>query len=458
MRNYRTGLIYSLFSFIILGSLFLYLKPVKATGVWSSGATGGEARSEFASVVSAGKIYNWGGNIQAISNSMDIYDIATNTWSTGATGGTARWGHTAVTYNDKIYYWGGNDDYNALNSLDIYDISHNSWSTGATGGTPRLWHSAVVVDGRIYFWGGVNNALEPIDSMNIYDIAGNSWTTGNPGGTARFSHSSIAYNGNIYNWGGSDASNRLNTLDIYNIAGNSWSTGATGGTARWEFFSATLYRGKIYNWGGDDANGDLLDTMDIYDIASNSWSTGTAGGTARKNYGSAAYNGKIYYFAGEKSVGVHLLARTNTVDIYDTFEQPLPEFNNLPGSDQPVNLTEGQTVTSENYAINVLPVSDFGIQKVEFLVDGNLLCTSLTADSNGIYTCNWDTTRYHSNINIVAYDTLGHTTNLSRQTNVVLASSKNNLPSVGVNLLVILTLTIFGSTISIGLIKLFSKI
>lgn len=137
MPNYHKGLIHSLFFCIILGTLFLYLTPAKATGVWSTGKAGGEARSEFASVVYNGKFYNWGGATTTASNTMDIYDVANDSWSTGATGGTARWGNTAVTYNGKIYYWGGSDNTNVLDSIDIYDIALNSWSTGRSSNSGR---------------------------------------------------------------------------------------------------------------------------------------------------------------------------------------------------------------------------------------------------------------------------------------------------------------------------------
>ncbi len=447
MSKFFKFIYYLLIPGLILSSLCLQINSAKATGVWSTGKAGGEARSEFASVSYDGKVYNWGGAAPAPSNKMDIYDIASDSWSMGLTGGTARWGNTAVVYNGKIYYLGGNDNFGVLDTVDIYNIAANSWSTGTAGGTPRMWHSSVVYNGKIYTWGGLDGALDPLDTLDIYNIATDSWSTGLAGGTARFSHSSVAYNGNIYSWGGADGFVFLNTLDIYNIVGDSWTTGTAGGTARWEFFSASLYRGKIYNWGGDDENGYLLNTMDIYDIGSDSWSTGTAGGTARKNYGSAIYNGKIYYFAGEKllSLNPHLNTTTNTVDIYDTYEQPLPEFNNLPGSNQPINLEEGETITTDTYVIEVAPASEFGVAKVEFYVDDILICTDTQPDANGVYSCDWDTTRYHSDVKILVYDILGHTTVLTRR--VIVLSDETSLPTAlpetGTNLLPVLPLLYF---------------
>lgn len=426
-------LVLGLIVFPFLGSI----KTSKAVGVWSMGTAGGESRGEFASVSYSGKIYNWGGVAPAASNTMDIYNISTDSWSTGATGGTARWGNSAVTYNGKIYYLGGNDDFSALDTINIYDIATNSWSGGAAGGTPRMWHSSAVSGGKIYSWGGVDDSFTPLDSIDIYNIGTNSWSTGLAGGTARFSHSSVAYNGNIYSWGGADGFDFLNTIDIYNIATNTWSTGTAGGTPRWEFFSSSLYAGKIYSWGGTDSDGDLLNTMDIYDIAGDSWSTGTSGGTARHNYGSAIYNGKIYYLAGET-----ILSRINTVDIYDTYEQPPPEFNNLPDNNQPVNLEEGQIISTDNYVIEVQPTSEFGIEKVEFYVDNILICTDTEGTDNDIYSCNWDATQYHSDIKIIVYDILGHTTILTRNVNVDLSITENVtvdlpniLPETGLNLL-----------------------
>ncbi len=103
-------------------------------------------------------------------------------------------------------------------------------------------------------------------------------------------------------------------------------------------------------------------------------------------------------------------------------------FQNLPDSSLPVNLQENQMINTPEYDLQIKPYSKAGIEKVEFFVDNNLLCTDTSPDSNGIYSCIWDTTKYHSVVKIVAYDKNGHQNVISRNVQVL---SLKILPIVG---------------------------
>jgi len=103
-----------------------------------------------------------------------------------------------------------------------------------------------------------------------------------------------------------------------------------------------------------------------------------------------------------------------------------PQLLNLPGTASIVNLTDGEVINSTIFTILIKPESDNGIAKVEFYVDDVLICTDTTADANGVYSCDWNTTLYHSNVKIIAYDTLGQTTTILRT--VITASE---LPETG---------------------------
>jgi len=430
-----------IFSFVLL----CHPKTTHAAGSWSTGTSGGTARNYHTSEVYNGKIYSWGGGPGInIINTLDIYDIASGLWSTGQTGGTARGAHKSALDSGKIYFWGGcvdaacNNDYN---TLDIYDIAGNSWSAGLAGGSARSFHSSALYDGKIYFWGGRDdNSQNILNTLDIYNIAGNSWSAGLAGGSARAYQTSVAYNGKIYFWGGCgdvDCWNQYNTLDIYNIAGNSWSTGLAGGTSR-DGHTSVVDNGKIYSWGGLDSVGDLLNTVDIYDIASNTWSTGTAGGNARFAHSSVLYDGKIYSWGGLAGAGWD---DTDIVDIYDIVGQsastPAPvspnNFSTLPDDTRPVNLDEGEIISDPVYTIEVKP-SGKGILKVEFFVDNNLICTDTSADANGVYSCDWDTTKYHSSVEIVAYYSNGNKITLTRNVDVKgTADEISILPKTGVD-------------------------
>ncbi len=108
-----------------------------------------------------------------------------------------------------------------------------------------------------------------------------------------------------------------------------------------------------------------------------------------------------------------------------------PVFVNLPGLDQLINLTEGQVVTQNPYTIRVLPQDEIGITRVEFYVDGVLIGTDTTADADGTYSWNWDTGTYHSLVRVVAYNDLGLSVELTRNTTVMLEQEKQELPYTG---------------------------
>jgi hypothetical protein len=256
------------------------------SGVWSSGSSGGTARSNATSALYNGKIYFWGGigHDDEFLNSVDIYDIATDTWSSGNAGGTPRYYHSSVFYNGKMYSWGGyRDGWVFINTLDIYDISTGIWSSGRAGGTPRVSHSSVVYDGKIYFLGGMDSDYNTLKSVDVYDIENNTWSVGIEMPTSRTSMSSIVYGGKIYLWGGMDSSsNVLNTLIIYDPAQNLWSSGASGGIGR--FANGSIVddnTGKIYFFEGLDVNYNFLFSIDIYDINLNSWSAGSTTGSIK---------------------------------------------------------------------------------------------------------------------------------------------------------------------------------
>jgi len=104
----------------------------------------------------------------------------------------------------------------------------------------------------------------------------------------------------------------------------------------------------------------------------------------------------------------------NRVLIFNEFLSTLsPSFLNLPNDKRSINLDEGQTITTPSCTIQVRPMSK-GLSKVEFYVDNNLICTSNKPDSKGVFSCDWDTTKYHSEIKIIVYYTSGKTATLTR--------------------------------------------
>ncbi len=111
---------------------------------------------------------------------------------------------------------------------------------------------------------------------------------------------------------------------------------------------------------------------------------------------------------------------------WQIFDETGPTFEELSAGDtRVINITEGQTITTNPYTIYVKPTDGAGITKVEFYIDNVLICTDTTADVNGYYSCQWDTSKYHSDVKVIAYDGLGNSTTLTRSTTVSLTGVPN---------------------------------
>ena len=74
-----------------------------------------------------------------------------------------------------------------------------------------------------------------------------------------------------------------------------------------------------------------------------------------------------------------------------------------------LNVTNGQVITTNPYVLKA-KATDLvgGVAGVKFYVDGNLICTVTTTDANGDYVCNWDTSVYHSDVQITLLDSYGN--------------------------------------------------
>lgn len=96
-----------------------------------------------------------------------------------------------------------------------------------------------------------------------------------------------------------------------------------------------------------------------------------------------------------------------------------PIFANLPGLADIINITDSQTITTNPFIIRVHPTDAVGVTKVEFYVDDNMICSATTADSDGVYSCLWDTSKYHSIVKVYAYDSAGNRSTVLQRTAVV---------------------------------------
>lgn len=130
-----------------------------ASGTWTTVAPLPSPRSDLAAYAHGGKIYVFGGctgSEAAVTNAVDVYNVATNTWSTTpADMPTARSSmYAAGRKGGTIYVIGGQAGGVQLATNEAYKIAANSWSAAAPMPSPRAEMGVASHGGRIYTVGG----------------------------------------------------------------------------------------------------------------------------------------------------------------------------------------------------------------------------------------------------------------------------------------------------------------
>ncbi|MEI8061156.1 MAG: glycoside hydrolase domain-containing protein [Candidatus Berkelbacteria bacterium] len=91
-----------------------------------------------------------------------------------------------------------------------------------------------------------------------------------------------------------------------------------------------------------------------------------------------------------------------------------------------INLADNQVITTNPYIISLKlknPSDTTKVSKVEFYIDSTLISTTTLPDVSGTYQAVWDTSKYHSVVKAIVYNTDGTTEELSRNTTVNLAQN-----------------------------------
>jgi signal transduction histidine kinase len=170
----------------------------------------------------------------------------------------------------------------------------------------------------------------------------------------------------------------------------------------------------------------------VYDIISGTWSVipGDQGNIQQLVDGNKVFSTVLNV---ELSLDEPTITEVYTRDLIN------PIFINFEGSADRINIVQNQVITANPYQIKVKPVDNSaagamglglgkvaafpgGIDRVEFRVDGVLIGTDYWPDGDGLYDCNWDTSRYQSDISIVAFDINGN------ESLPILVSTTVNLP------------------------------
>lgn len=188
------------------------------------------------------------------------------------------------------------------------------------------------------------------------------------------------------------------------------------------YFQARTTNEGYELWKSDGTESGTRMVMDIYPNP-DGWVEGADEARSSSPRGFSVIGDIMYFSADDGSHGEELWAMNTTES---SPGGTLPIFVSLPGSSSVINVIEGQIITTNPYTIKVKPTDADGIKKVEFYIDNVLICTATTADSDGVYSCDWDTSKYHSDIKVLAYDTEGNvSTALTRSATVSLTGVPN---------------------------------
>ncbi len=374
--------------------------------------------------------YNIGGSPVGVA-----VDISDNAWFANSNDDTVTklngaTGETIGTYNVGDTPWGV-----------AVDASGNVWVTNANAGTVTKLNGTTGDTIGTYNTGSGPRGVAA-------DASGNIWVANNNDSTITKLNSATGATIGTYAGGGTDpdglAVDASGNVWTANISGNSTTkfNGATGAVIG--IYSvgdapnslAVDASGNIWVTAQIDDNvtklngstGEVIGTYDVgacpegvaVDASGNVWVENNDDQTVSKLNGETGAVIATYPTVGGNFYGDATgFALQYFVLGYRADEDPsLPTFSDFTGGTGGINITEGQTITTNPFIIKVKPTSDEGIEKTEFYVDDHLLCTETEADSEGIYSCSWDTSKYHSIVKVIAYDTLDNTAEIIRNTTV----------------------------------------
>ena len=243
------------------------------TNAWSNVAPLPVALSQGTMGAWNGKIYVAGGFLggTAVTNALQIYDIATNTWSSGPNIPTSPGVEAAAgaVVNGKFYVMGGDDFNNLLNTNFVYDVASNSWSTGATLPDSRTNNYATATGGLIYVFGGLTSLapLTATDTLLRYDPVANSWAnlgSAGTGGHGNYGGISPFGTGQLLITDGADSGYvPSSTSHIFTISGGTFSAGPSMVGTHAGHAQGTLSDGRVLVADGLDTNSTATNTVEL---------------------------------------------------------------------------------------------------------------------------------------------------------------------------------------------------
>jgi hypothetical protein len=262
-RAYFQGAVASDSKFYVTGGQDINAIPLNgvsrfnpATNAWEAVPALPVAVGQAATGSNGAQVFVAGGftTANAITSTLQIYDLAANSWSFGASLPAAVEAAAGTVLNGKFYVIGGDDFSVAVRTTYIYDIATNTWTTGAlvpdTNG--RTNTNATAVNGKVYVFGGAyinGTTTVPIDTLLAYDPAANTYTNlgsantaslGNYAGVSPYGPGKL-----LITDGGDGGFNGTTGTHIYDIGAASWTVGPAMTVPRLAHAQGTLPDGRV---------------------------------------------------------------------------------------------------------------------------------------------------------------------------------------------------------------------
>jgi N-acetylneuraminic acid mutarotase len=262
---------------------------------------------ETAVVAVEGKIYVLGGFLEtAITNAVQVFDVAACAWSRGPNLPKAVHHVNAAAWGGTIYVVGAMEGASFTSIGDTWSwnpATDARWRARAPmpAGTQRGASVAGAIDGKIYVAGGLRNGT--VADVSIYDPDGDAWTAGPALPQPRDHGCGGVVGGKLYVAGGRSGGGNsplLFELDPTNL-GAGWVERAPMPTARSGTGCGVIGdRIVVIGGEGNPAPGSrgVFPEAEAYDAVANTWQPLAPMPTPRHGMGAAAWDGRIYVPGG----------------------------------------------------------------------------------------------------------------------------------------------------------------
>jgi N-acetylneuraminic acid mutarotase len=259
---------------------------------WTQAASSPLGRYEAAGVAVGGRLYVFGGYVNASiqgTKRSDVYDPATNKWTRIADMPEQLTHCGQVVDGSSVWLIGGFVGDNpgpATQHVWRYDTLTNTWSAGPALPAARGAGAAAIVGRAIHFFGGLTHAYHSWDPVTVdqrehwilqLGNQGAGWKPAAPMINPRNHLAGISFNGKVYAIGGQhlwdEEAGAQSEVDVYDPATDKWTQLASLPLARSHISASTFIRnGSIFVVGGSKNDHIALSDVLIYNPATNTWS------------------------------------------------------------------------------------------------------------------------------------------------------------------------------------------